>query len=249
LAAFNRITRPQSSESAYIAREEDWASFETAVEPWFNEFGVNTLHAKELHDTDGDFAGWKKLRKHAFISRVFQEMRGRIPLGVAAGAVKHTYEKGVAERIRLGLRTVRPYTFCFNVLVDMLLTDVIVGKAANTDGVAFFIETGHENNPEAEEQFYDIRERHGLQKVLRSISFIGKEDCRAIQVADLLAFHSRRHGASLERLSPAERRAAPLDTIIKIMTESVAHRTWVSTDFGVNAKGAQFLADARRQRP
>jgi len=236
---------PQSritSIGGYIAREQDWEAFEAQVERWFTEFGVDVLHAKELHDTDGPFHGWKKLRKHAFISRVYQEMRDRIPMGFAASAVKDAYELGVTERSRHGLRTVRPYTFCFNVIVDMVLSDRVVGKEANTDGVAFFIETGHEHNPEAEAQFHDIRERHGLQDVLRSISFIGKKSCRAIQVADLLAFYSRRHGAALEHLSPQERVDAELDTIVKIMIECVPHRTWVADKFGPNVPpNALFL--------
>lgn len=229
----------------YVAREHKWLAFETAVEPWFSEFGVDILHAKEMHDTDGIFSGWSKLRKHAFVSRVYQEMRGRISLGIASGVAKGPYEAGVAGRTAHGLRTVRPYTFCFNVLIDMLLTDIKIGKLAHDEGIAIFIEAGHENNPEAEAQFHDIRERHALQNVLRSISFIEKNNCRAIQVADLLSFYSRRHGEVLESLPPNERDSVELDTVIKIMIENLYHRTWIYNDFGESAKGARFFSEMR----
>src|SRR5262249_59428338 len=73
---------------------------------------------------------------------------------------KETYKKRAKERG--GKRTVTAYTFCFNLLIDWILTDVRIGKEANTDGVCFKLESGHENNRELEKQFYDIRQRHKL---------------------------------------------------------------------------------------
>ena len=72
----------------------------------------------------------------------------------------------------------------------------IRGVAANTEGVSFVLEAGHENDAEAEQCFYDVRKLHKLEGILRSVSFVGKEDCRAVQMADLLAFYTRRHGVT-----------------------------------------------------
>ena len=44
--------------AGYIATEDGWAAYEAAVEPIFAKYGVNVLHAKELHDTHGEFADW-----------------------------------------------------------------------------------------------------------------------------------------------------------------------------------------------
>jgi hypothetical protein len=167
-------------------------------------------------------------------------MSRHVPLGLAAGAVKETYKKRAKERGRK--RTVTAYTFCFNLLIDWILTDVRIGKEANTDGVCFKLESGHENNRELEKQFYDIRERHKLEHALRSICFVPKDNCRAIQVADLIAFYSRRHGAVLESVQGAQSSKISPGTMLNIMTERIPHRTYVGTDFGPNAPGSRFFS-------
>jgi len=88
------------------------------------------------------------------------------------------------------------------------MRDIVWGGQIRKEGLAFILECGHENNSEAEQTFYSIRERHKeeLGNVLRSISFVPKEHCRAIQVADLLSFYSRRYGAAIEA-APLEERA------------------------------------------
>ena len=54
----NRIT----TIAGYAASDEQWKAFETEVETWFTEVNVKILHAKDLHDTDGEFAGWSHLK-------------------------------------------------------------------------------------------------------------------------------------------------------------------------------------------
>jgi len=226
----------------YIAREDEWKAFESEVEPYFSEFRVKILHASHLHGTRGEFKGWRVLRKQAFVARIFQVMSRHVPLGLAAGAVKETYKKRAKERGRK--RTVTAYTFCFNLLIDWILTDVRIGKEANTDGVCFKLESGHENNQELEKQFYDIRQRHKLEHALRSICFVPKDNCRAIQVADLIAFYSRRHGAVLESVQGDQRSKISPGAMLNIMTERIPHRTYVGTDFGPNAPGSRFFSGA-----
>src|SRR5438876_9015029 len=60
---------PITTIAGYIARDTEWEGFEAAIEKWFTEFNVKVLHAKQLHDTDGDFKGWTRLRKQAFVAR------------------------------------------------------------------------------------------------------------------------------------------------------------------------------------
>ena len=108
--------------------------------------------------------------------------------------------------------------------------------------MALILESGHENNAEAQHYFYDIRKKHNLEAVLRSISFVGKEDSRAIQVADLFSFYSRRYGAALEAAPPERRNQIGPVTMVNIMTERLPHRSYVATDFGPDAAGSRFFA-------
>jgi len=233
----NRIT----TLAGYIAKEDQWRDFEVAVEPIFDELGVSVSHAKDLHNTDGEFAGWSVLKKQSFIARICRVLSRYAVLGVSMSVLKETYEARAAESGRV--RTVTPYAFCFSVIMEWLLTDVRVGRLVHTDGVSFILELGHENNPEAEEQFHWIRKHHKLENVLRSICFVGKEGSRAIQMADLLAFYSRRHGAAMERAPIQERANVSPVTMINIITEATAHRGFVAIDFGPDSVGARFLAD------
>jgi hypothetical protein len=97
------------------------------------------------------------------------------------------------------------------------------------------LETGHENNVEAEKVFQDIRKRFSdAAAALRSIIVVPKGSCRAIQMADLYAFYSRRHGKEMF-LAPDHEKQRMRDEpgiMLKIMTERLPHRAFVGADFG-----------------
>ena len=118
----------------------------------------------------------------------------------------------------------------FNCRVDF--TDIRVGRIAHAEGVSFVLETGHENNPEAEKVFNDVRRLYGdAAAALRSICFVPKESCRAIQMADLFAFYSRRHGVETYLASPAEKQRLIHEpgVMLNIISEGVPHRAYVAT--------------------
>ena len=221
---------PVTTIAGYVAREAAWAAFEADAENWFGEYGVKVLHAKDLHDTDGEFRGWPILKKQAFVSRICQARVPHLMMGMSMSAVKDTYHLRSAERGRK--RTVTAYSFCMNVIIDWLLRDIRIGGATNTEGVALVLECGHENNPEAEQLFWHVREEHGLEKILRSISFVPKDECRAIQLADLLAFYSRREAVARERARRLGEEVSPMDTMMRIIAENLPHRGFVASDFG-----------------
>jgi len=234
----NRIT----TIAGYAATEDQWRAFEIEVEPIFTNYGVTILHATDLHGTRGEFKGWSILRKEAFVARLCAAMSRHVLLGVSASVVKATYESRTAESGRK--RTVKPYTFCANIILDWLLRDIKVGRIANTEGTAFVIESGHEHNAEAERHFSDVRKLHSLENVLRSIRFVPKDDCRAIQMADLLAFYSRRQGVAIEAapLHDRERMQKSPGQMLNIVTERLRHRGFVANDFGLTGTGSRFFA-------
>jgi hypothetical protein len=123
------------------------------------------------------------------------------------------------------------------------LRDIRIGHAANTEGVAFILECGHENNPEAEKEFFAIRKLHKIEHILHSIRFVPKDSCRAIQLADLFAFYSRRDSAAMEKAKTEGRDKYQIETMIRIITEGLPHRGFVATDFGSDALGAGLFGD------
>ena len=92
------------------------------------------------------------------------------------------------------------------------------------------IECGNNNNSEVALEF------------MRSISFVSKDNCRAIQMADLLAFYSRRDGVRQLNARQAGKERVEVDTMDKIIVENLPHRSFVATDFGEDASGSRFFA-------
>jgi uncharacterized protein DUF3800 len=224
---------PITTLGGFAGTDDGWRDFENAVEPIFGSYGVPILHATDLHKTEGVFKGWTVLKKQSFIAQISREMNGRLILGVSISAHKDTYKMRAEESDRK--RTVTPYTFCLNVIVDWLLRDYRTGKTAWSQGIALVVECGNEHNAEAEQSFHEIVKEHHLSDVLRSISFVPKKHCRAIQMADLIAFYSRRDGvarvkAGIERWNKVEP-----DIMLKIMLEGIQHRTFIAIDFGPDA--------------
>jgi hypothetical protein len=231
----------------YVARDVGWEAFETAVEPWFDEFGVRILHAKELRGGRGDFRGWTVLRKQAFVSRVCQARDPHVMMGVSVGIEKVPF--AIYRASRAPRPVASPYGYCVNVILNWVLLDMHTGAAANNEGVAFILESGHENNGEVEKAFHEIREQHGLQDVLRSIFFVPKDGCRAVQLADLLAFHARRDDVAMLKARDAGKSHWKREPISKLLRQGLLHRETVATRFFADeelttpAKPALFPSD------
>lgn len=221
---------PITTLAGYVATEKQWEAFELAVEPWFTEFGVNVLHAKDLHNTDGEFKGWRVLKKQAFVARVCQAMTPNLVCGFSMSILKSTYRARTAARGRKPSSSA--YATCFVWIVDKILRHVHLGRMAHTEGLAFILECGNENNADVEKQFDDIRRIHNLDGVLRSISAVPKNSCRAIQVADLLAFYSRRRG--VESLKKGQN--SQPEFMMNLIAGSVPLWGYVATDVSF-AKG------------
>lgn len=129
--------------AGFVARSEEWEAFEREVEPIFDAYKVDILHSKQLHDTDGCFTGWTRMKKQTFVREVCDAMTPHVPLGLSMSVLKSMYQQRVRES---GARKITLYSYCFTAIFNWVLDDIRTGKDANTDGVAFILETGHEHN-------------------------------------------------------------------------------------------------------
>jgi hypothetical protein len=64
--------------AGYLALLSGWIDFEIEARKVCGREGVNVLHAKELYDTKGDFEGWPRSRKEAFIRELHGLSLGRL---------------------------------------------------------------------------------------------------------------------------------------------------------------------------
>jgi hypothetical protein len=151
-------------------------------------------------------------------------------MGVSMSALKGTYKEHAHYRADTERQTVTPYTFCFQVVCDWLLRDIRIAKRVHSEGIRFILEDGHENNGQAEKEVHYVREHYQLENVLHSIRFVGKSHCRAVQLADLIAYYSRRDGVSFLEAKEVNTEHE-MDPMIKILCEKIVHRGFVATGF------------------
>jgi hypothetical protein len=176
--------------AGYLARVSAWREFEKEVEPVFNNYGVEILHTKELHDTKGCFENWTRIKKETFIGEIYAIANKYVSLAISVSARKNSVQRMRKEsRKNSG---VSAYGVCFNSIVFSVVRHKSLRDEIKRDGVSFIVESGHVNNGELE-RFFHKQKKHPLYTdVIRSLKFVGKEDSRAIQIADFFAFHSRR---------------------------------------------------------
>ena len=224
---------PGTTLAGYVARDTEWHLFEESVEPVFKEFGVGALHAIDLHNTKGDFKGWSRVKKQEFVSRVCETMIPHIPLGLSVSVLKINYQVRREESHAKGVEKISPYNYCFRVLWDRLLSDrnswvsdaiSQVRTAIRAEGVSFILERGHENNAEVRHSFQEVRQRHKLEGVLGSVSFHAKQDSRAIQLADLFSYYSRRNVTNRAQGKNG------MEPILEIICRSLRHHDFLVMD-------------------
>ena len=165
---------PGTTLAGYVARDTEWHLFEESVEPVFKVGGA--LHAIDLHNTKGDFKGWSRVKKQEFVSRVCETMISHIPLGLSVSVLKTNYQARREESRAKGMEKSSPYSYCFRVLWDRLISDPIIAGLATRSarfamrsepkGCTFILERGHENNAEVRHSFQEVRQRHKLEGVL-----------------------------------------------------------------------------------
>ena len=92
-----------------------------------------------------------------------------------------------------------------------------------------------------------VTETFDIAEKIKSVSFVAKTSCRAIQAADLLAFYSRRHANELLRAAPQERAKLMVDPgqMLKIIAENLPHRSFVANGFRIRAL-IRGIGDRRR---
>ena len=85
--------------AGFVARSEEWEAFEREVEPIFDAYKVDILHSKQLHDTDGCFSGWTRMKKQTFVREVCDAMAPHVPLGLSMSAMNLNSAVEVARSV------------------------------------------------------------------------------------------------------------------------------------------------------
>ena len=142
---------PITTLAGYVAMEAAWIRFERNVEPVFKKFGVEVLHAVNLHNTKGDFKLWPRDKKKQFVSRVCEAMAPNVPLGISFSVDKKSYQARREESRAKGMEMRSPYYYCFRALSDWLMEQAKICEV----GVSFSWSMDTEITPRWNKGFQD----------------------------------------------------------------------------------------------
>lgn len=195
--------------AGFVAAMHHWEHVEAGANEIMDTYGVPIFHAKQFHDTRAPFGGWTKIKKRTFAEELFSMAHGRI-YGLSVTISRKTYEQSKNRD-----QTMSAIGCGFSVLMTRLLLQDDMRQAIKQQGVAFLLESGNKNNGGIEKFFHQMSKADATEGCLRSISFVQKDSCRAIQMADFLAFYSRRFMHSHARFNG--KLALPVCTYLEIM--------------------------------
>ncbi|MGB8605175.1 DUF3800 domain-containing protein [Bradyrhizobium sp.] len=184
--------------AGFAASKDNWEELEPRLDDVLNGYGVPVFHAKEFHDTKPPFKNWKRLKKRSFADELFATSHGQI-YGLSTTINRKDFE--LAKKQQGGWDRMSAIGVCFSAIMTRIVTDPYIGIAVKTHGVSFLVESGNRNNAEIEQFFNRMAQHPTFEGALRSISFVSKDSCRAIQLADFFAFYSRRHMRNQARFS------------------------------------------------
>jgi hypothetical protein len=237
---------PFMTMSGYVGPTHRWATFERSAAQIFAEFGVTILHAKEFNDTKGDFANWPRRKKEQFAARLYLELRNAASFGVSASIARTAYAKSKSIG---GHTNQSPYGYCFGEVLNQIMYSAATKMAVANHGatLSFVVEAGNKNDADLVRMFNEEKwsPRHtGVETVLKSVAFADKSSTIALQMADSLAFHARRHALQCERAQ----RYLPLSDLQKIIFYAVPTANSVSHEFLTNQEIEQGYTERSRWR-
>lgn len=217
---------PVLSMSGFVGRLDAWAQIEPSVDAAMNTYGVPVFHAKDFQDTKGHFKGWKLVKKRSFANEIFGHARGSLHHGISFAMRKNAFKRRKQETGRIP--SMSAYCACFSALLVKLINGFEFSDEIVRDGMSIFVESGNRNNDELNQFFRECRSHPLFKGALKDISFIPKDECRAIQLADFFAFYSRKFATNVDRFDG--KLAMPHGPYLEAMERNVPLYAHVITD-------------------
>jgi Protein of unknown function (DUF3800) len=175
----------------FLSTLQNWEAVEPRLNVIMDRAGIPVFHAKEFHSTKRPFSGWSRLRKQSFADEIFSATRGLLMSG-HSWTIKRAAMLQAQKDAPKSFGRMSPLCFCFSAIVMSIVTSPFMSSLVKANGLAFLIESGNTSNAGID-QFFDRMAKHPVfEGVIRSMSFVPKSSCRAIQIADFFVFYSRR---------------------------------------------------------
>lgn len=192
--------------AGYVAHEDGWLRFEKEAERITEKYQVDLIRGRQIDGRKDCFKGWSLIKCERFLSELGQALIGNVLFGISRSIGKDHYKKRRQQLLTLDnvhkriFSSMSAFGFCFgSMLIDLRLNEKYgVTKEVQGNGIAFRLESGSANNPDIL-RYLDSERRHGNINLNVTATEVDKRSCRAIQMADLYAFYSRRRANQFAR--------------------------------------------------
>ena len=157
---------------------------------------MKLLHTKQFHHRSGLFDGWTDFQQLKFATDLFDTAKPYVAGGISISVHKANWDK--RRHAARSAQNVSAYGQCFRDIVGQLLKDDklrTVRDQCINDGLSMLIEAGNQNNAGVLNA-YNKYKKEEAYAWFKHLGFIDKKSCCAIQLADFLAFYSRRFAAT-----------------------------------------------------
>jgi len=176
--------------AGYVATRDAWRAFEAEIEPIFVRYGVTVLHALDFHGTRGEFRGWTAVKKNTFVDEVYDVAARWIRFGISRRIHRQTYRQRQDDT---GLnKSMSALGVAFSSIWTAVTLQTSVSEEIRRSGLSFVIEAGNNNETEILNFYNKLKSHEMFAGSAMGMSFVPKHDSRAVQLADFLAFYSRR---------------------------------------------------------
>lgn len=222
--------------AGYVAPYSDWLPFEKAAAIKCEERGVRVIHGYDLENNKKDFKGWDRPKKECFVQALQDCLKPTGAMGFAYSVAKAEFV--AAKRLHKVMPNESAYGFCFRMIADRICNDPVMRMNFETipgADISFILESGATNGEDARRVFNDLKERHPFRGRLAAFTFAPKDSTRSLQMADLLAFYSRRHIAKYDDGSGSYEH---VPTMLTILHTGVHVEPLVAHDFKLNKVSA-----------
>ena len=179
--------------AGYVGMLAGWLDFEVRARELFDRYEVGVLHAKKFYDTDGDFEGWTRVRKEAFIRELQDCILGRLDFGITTSLVKAEFLRIKRER-DIG-HNKSPLGFCLRHTLARLLSDAVLQEVFDKGfDLTIIHESGDDNAGDIQRVFNAVKAISPTHnRRLRSFGFADKGSTIGLQIGDFLAVTSRKY--------------------------------------------------------
>ncbi len=188
---------PVLSLAGYFGKPDDFKQFEIECNELFAEYGISVFHSMKFHHGKGDFKGWGALEKREFVERLRQIVYSCNMSGICSSVNKEYFKNNLKKNLDRELSSMSPLGYAFAKIVYAIPQKL---SSYSNWPISFIVESGNSNDGNIEKYFsYAKREFPAPSGIFDTISFVGKNECRAVQLADFLAFYGRKNAELWEK--------------------------------------------------